>query len=100
MFVLVAYDVEARRTSRYRKILVKYLGHEQFSVFFGDITRSTLEKMRRELNKLIMDGDRVLELIAENRNNLDIIAWSKEGHTEGIPKRQQDSRHKSDSGIL
>ena len=91
MFVMVAYDVEARRTSKYRKILVKYLGHEQFSVFFGDITRSTLEKMRRELNKLITDGDRVLELIAENRNNLDIIAWSKDGHTEGIPKRQQEA---------
>ena len=36
--------------------------------------------MRRELNKLITDGDRVLELIAENRNNLDVIAWSKDGH--------------------
>jgi CRISPR-associated protein Cas2 len=100
MFVLVAYDVEARRTSKFRKILVKYLGHEQFSVFFGDITRSTLEKMRRELNKLITDGDRVLELIAENRNNLEVIAWSKNDHTEGTPKRQEDSRHKSDSGIL
>jgi len=100
MFVLVAYDVDARRTAKYRKLLVKYLGHEQFFVFFGDITRSTLEKMRRELNKLIADGDRVLELIAENRNNLDVIAWSKDGRTEGIPKRQEDRRHKSDSGIL
>jgi CRISPR-associated protein Cas2 len=100
MFVLVAYDVDARRTAKYRRLLVKYLGHEQFSVFFGDITRSTLEKMRRELNKLITDGDRVLELIAENRNNLDVIAWSKDGHAEGIPKRQEDTRHKSDSTIL
>jgi CRISPR-associated protein Cas2 len=37
MFVLVAYDVDARRTAKYRRLLVKYLGHEQFSVFFGDI---------------------------------------------------------------
>ena len=44
MFVLVADDVYARRTAKYRKLLVKYLGHEQFSVFFGDIRRSTLEK--------------------------------------------------------
>ena len=28
MFVLVTYDVEASRTSKYRKLLVKYLGHE------------------------------------------------------------------------
>jgi hypothetical protein len=57
-------------------------------------------KCDRELNKLVTDGDRVLELIAENRNNLDVIAWSKDGHTEGIPKRQEDTRHKSDSTIL
>src|SRR5437667_6963671 len=100
MFVLIAYDVEARRTSKYRKLLVKYLGHEQFSVFFGDITKSTLEKMRRELNKLITDGDRVLELIAENRNNIDVIVTGKDGHSHGIPKRQEDRRHKSDSSVL
>ena len=28
MFVLVTYDIEASRTSKYRKLLVKYLGHE------------------------------------------------------------------------
>jgi CRISPR-associated protein Cas2 len=100
LFVLIAYDVNAKRTSRYRKLLVKYLGHEQFSVFFGDITKSTLEKMRRELNKLITDGDRVLELIAENRNNVDIVVSGKYGHIEGIPRREEDDRHKSDSGIL
>lgn len=100
MFVLIAYDVNARRTSRYRKLLVRYLGHEQFSVFFGDITRSTLEKMRRELSKLIMDGDRVLELIAENRNNIDVMVSGKDGHLEGIPKRHEDRRHKSDSSVL
>ena len=100
MFVLIAYDVNARRTSRYRKLLTKFLGHEQFSVFFGDITRSTLEKLRQELNKLIIDGDRVLELIAENRNNIDVIVLGKKGHVEGIPKRQEDRRHKSDSAVL
>jgi CRISPR-associated protein Cas2 len=100
LFVLIAYDVNARRTSRYRKLLAKYLGHEQFSVFFGDITRSTLEKLRRELNRLIIDGDRVLELIAENRNNVDIIVLDKDGHVEGLPKRREDRRHKSDSGVL
>lgn len=100
MFVLIAYDVNARRTSRYRKLLGRYLGHEQFSVFFGDITRSTLEKMRRELNKLVADGDRLLELTAENRNNIDIMVSGKDGHVEGIPKREEDRRHKSDSVIV
>jgi hypothetical protein len=56
--------------------------------------------MRRELNKLVADGDRLLELTAENRNNIDIMVSGKDGHVEGIPKREEDRRHKSDSVIV
>jgi CRISPR-associated protein Cas2 len=72
MFVMVTYDVAAKRTEKFRKLLSKYLGHEQFSIFYGDLAPSVLEKLRRELNKLVIDGDRVLEFIAENRHNIDI----------------------------
>ena len=40
MFMLMTYDVEANRTSRFRKILRRYLNHEQYSVFTGDITEA------------------------------------------------------------
>jgi CRISPR/Cas system-associated endoribonuclease Cas2 len=29
--MLITYDVEARRTEKFRKLLVKYLTHEQYS---------------------------------------------------------------------
>ncbi|WP_142846431.1 CRISPR-associated endonuclease Cas2 [Telmatospirillum sp. J64-1] len=100
MFVIVTYDVNAKRTQKYRKLLIKYLGHEQFSVFFGDITKSQLDKLRREMNKLVVEGDRVLEFLVENRHNIDISLWSKTGHSTGLPSKEADDRHKRDSRIL
>jgi CRISPR-associated protein Cas2 len=97
---MVTYDVAAKRTEKFRKLLSKYLGHEQFSIFYGDLAPSLLEKLRCDLNKLVVDGDRVLELTAENRHNIDITLWTKDGHTEGLPRREDDARHKSDSTIL
>ena len=100
MFVMLTYDVAAKRTEKFRKLLSKYLGHEQFSIFYGDLSASVLEKLRRDLNKLVIDGDRVLEFIAENRHNIDITLWTKEGHSEGMPKREADARHKTKSAVL
>lgn len=100
MFVMVTYDVAAKRTSKFRKLLSKYLGHEQFSIFYGDLSRSLLEALRRELNKLVIDGDRILEFTAENRHNIDITLWTKDGHAEGMPKRTADDRHKTESAVL
>lgn len=100
MFVMITYDVPAKRTARFRKLLRRYLGHEQFSVFFGDLSGSKLEQMRRELNKLVADNDRVLEFVAENRHNVDIGVWSKDGRSEGIPKVEADDRHKRDSLVV
>ena len=37
MFVMVSYDVPARRTEIYRKMLKEFLVHEQASVFMGDL---------------------------------------------------------------
>ena len=100
MFVIMTYDVNAKRTGIYRKLLRRYLGHEQFSVFFGDLTPSTLEKLHREINKLMVDGDKLIEISAVNRHNVDVAFWSKDGRTEGLPTVASDVRHKSDSQIL
>lgn len=100
MFVMVTYDVAAKRTEKFRKLLSKYLGHEQFSIFYGDLAPSVLEKLRRDLNKLVIEGDRVLEFVAENRHNIDISLWTKDGRAEGLPTRESDVRHKANSVVL
>jgi CRISPR-associated protein Cas2 len=98
MFVLVSYDVNALRTNKFRKILKKYLGHEQFSVFFGEIPESTLMKLRGEIKAQLGDGDRVLEICARNRHNVDVKQWSMDGSDVGSIK--DDGRHKSDNLIV
>jgi CRISPR-associated protein Cas2 len=100
MFVMVTYDVAARRTEKFRKLLSRYLGHEQFSIFYGDLRLSVLEKLRRDLNKLVIDGDRVLEFVVENRHNIDIALLTKDGRAEGMPTRKSDARHKANSVVL
>ena len=100
MFVFMTYDVKAERTHRFCKLLRRYLGHEQFSVFFGDLSPSEHEKLRQDLRKLMDPGDRIVEFVAENRNNLDIKLWSKDGNGDGMPKILEDFRHKADTIVL
>jgi CRISPR-associated protein Cas2 len=94
MFVLVSYDVDARRTNTFRRLLKKYLGHEQYSVFFGEIPESTLMKLRGEIKTRLQSGDRILEICARNRHNIDVNQWSV-GEANGGAIRG-DGRHKSD----
>ena len=45
MFVMVSYDVPAKRTGMYKKILKEFLIHEQASVFMGEFgDRSRLQR--------------------------------------------------------
>ncbi len=100
MFILLTYDVEAKRTNKFRKLLSKYLGHEQFSVFFGELPESGVEKLRLELRALMIGNDRVLEIVSENRHNVSIFSWTKDGRDGGIPARIADDRHKRDSIVI
>ena len=100
MFVMFTYDVPAERTVKFRKLLRRYLGHEQFSVFFGEQTAARCDKLRLELRKLVSDRDRVLEFVAENRHNVDIAVWSKAGRIDGVPQVTPDERHKQDSLVI
>lgn len=50
MFVIVTYDVGAKRVSRVMKICRKYLIHKQKSVFEGMITQAKLKKLKLELD--------------------------------------------------
>ena len=98
MFVLVAYDVESRRTSKLRKVLSPYLGHEQNSVFFGDITESGLKKLRAAIAKVAEPGDSILEISAENRHNVRICQLEK--NDNGMLKEIKDQRHVVNAAIL
>jgi len=40
MFAMVTYDVPAKRTEVFRKLLSRYLTHEQNSVFMGRLSEA------------------------------------------------------------
>ena len=53
MFVIVTYDINAKRVSKIMKICRKYLHHVQKSVFEGMISEAELTRMKREIDKKI-----------------------------------------------
>ncbi|WP_144904262.1 CRISPR-associated endonuclease Cas2 [Halobellus captivus] len=59
MFVLVTYDVPAKRTRIYRKLLRKHLEHIQYSVFYGDITEGQLVTIQNEIQNILDSDDSV-----------------------------------------
>ena len=61
MFVIMAYDVNARRVAKVLKVSRRYLVRVQNSVFEGEITPGRLEALKHELNAIIhSDEDSVL----------------------------------------
>lgn len=53
MFVIFTYDVNAKRVAKVMKTCRKYLNHIQNSVFEGMITDAKLERLKREVEKII-----------------------------------------------
>ena len=53
MYVILTYDVGAKRVGKALKTCRKYLTHVQKSVFEGKIGGSKLEKLKRELSKVV-----------------------------------------------
>lgn len=100
MFMLVTYDVEAKRTNRFRKLLRRYLNHEQYSVFTGDITEADAVRLRRELSEMMIPEDRLTEITAANRRNVEVNHLVKSPAGKGEVARTEDRRHKSDYGVL
>lgn len=56
MFVVLVYDVNAKRDKRMKKTCEQYLCRIQNSVFEGNITNSKLENLKRKL-AAIMDTE-------------------------------------------
>ena len=100
MYMLVTYDVEAKRTEKFRKLLAKYLNHEQYSVFSGDITEAKAIELRRTLSRLMIPGDRVTEITAANRNNVAVVHLVKNESGKGEVQRLPDDSHRRDFTVL
>lgn len=77
MFLVITYDVASDRTKIFRKLLVRYLTHEQNSVFAGDITESSWRKLKADLSQRTIPADRLLVFKAENRHNMTALILSK-----------------------
>ncbi|GAB6161959.1 CRISPR-associated endonuclease Cas2 [Desulfothermus naphthae] len=62
MFVILYYDVNQKRCNKMLKLCRRYLEWVQNSVFEGEITRARLEKLKSEINEILVkeDGDSVI----------------------------------------
>lgn len=54
MFVIVVYDANEKRVSKFLKTLRKYLTWVQNSVFEGEIEESGLLKLKAELSRVMV----------------------------------------------
>lgn len=57
MFVILVYDVKVKRVGKVLKTARKYLNWVQNSVLEGEITAPRYEKMKRELNRIIVEEE-------------------------------------------
>lgn len=99
MYVLVAYDVCADRTEAFRKLLSRYLVHEQRSVFAGNLTASDLKRLRSELAAIAQPEDDVMEVVSKNRHNVEVSLLRKNAGN-GILEAQPHMHHIYDTEVL
>ena len=57
MYVLIVYDVAVERGTKVHKKLKQYLHWRQNSVFEGELTEANIEKLKAELDRLIVEED-------------------------------------------
>jgi CRISPR-associated protein Cas2 len=60
VYVVVVYDMEADRTQRMLKLCRRYLTHVQNSVLEGEISKGDLQRLRGEIEELLVDGESVI----------------------------------------
>jgi CRISPR-associated protein Cas2 len=86
MYVILVYDMEAKRTGKMLKLCRKYLNWIQNSVFEGEITESKLKELlslaKKQMN---LDSDSVIifksrdqywldkEIIGQERGSTDVF---------------------------
>lgn len=86
MYIILVYDVGEKRVAKALKTCRKYLTWVQNSVFEGEITKATFEKLKYELGQIInKDEDSVIiyilrttkysqrECLGKEKNPIDIF---------------------------
>ena len=86
MYVLMTYDVQARRTRYYHRLLSRYLIHEQNSVFAGELTAASLLRLRQEIAQIAQGDHRIFEGTSENRHNVAVALLKKSDGNGGLEK--------------
>lgn len=99
MYILITYDVEARRTRHFHKVLSRYLVHEQASVFGGDLTGAALLRLHRDLAKIATGADRIFQVAAENRHNVSVSLLRKSDGNAALERVSHD-HHAADAVVL
>ena len=100
MYVLMTYDVEAKRTEKFKKLLRRYLEHIQYSVFSGDLSEAKLTELRRSVSRLLHPGELVTEVVAANRNNVCVAHFVRSESGKGEAKRIEANNHASDYKVI
>ena len=100
MYVLMTYDVEAKRTEKFKKLMRRYLEHVQFSVFSGDLSEAKLMELRRAVSRLLQPGELVTEVVAANRKNVRVANFVRSESGKGEAKRIEDNTHASDYRVF
>lgn len=60
MYLIVVYDVEAKRTVKFHKFLKKRLSWTQNSIFEGEVTESEYYKLKDSLKKMCKKEESVV----------------------------------------
>lgn len=97
--MLIAYDVEARRTRRFHKLLSRYLLQEQNSVFGGELTEARLLRLYRELARVAVGSDRIFQVVAENRHNVAVSLLRRSDGNAAL-ERVDHNHHAKDSFVV
>ena len=59
MYIIVAYDVDAKRTEIFKKICQIYLIKVQNSVFEGELNEAQLMRLKSDLSSEVKDDEKV-----------------------------------------
>ncbi|WP_075935921.1 CRISPR-associated endonuclease Cas2 [Halosegnis longus] len=75
MLVIAIYDVPAKRTSIYRKLLRSRLEHIQYSVFFGELTEGQVTELKQKIEQKLEPDDAVIIFEAEQSAAVDYTTF-------------------------
>lgn len=70
MYIICTYDVKSKNCPKYMKLLRRYLFHVQESVFEGELTPATFNKLKKELNKIVTESDHISIYYAYNSKTI------------------------------